>query len=82
MAESLEAAAVTVAEDEEEKGMTLEEFREDIRRRYEKRFGMTCEEFWQRWQEGTIEDTFWTTCWANDLGILKMWESGELEVVP
>jgi hypothetical protein len=80
MAEPLEAAAVTVAEYEEEKGMTLEEFREDIRRRYEKRLGMTCEEFWQRWQEGIIEDTFWTTSWACEWGVLLKLERGELEV--
>lgn len=62
-------------EEEEIQATTIEEFRDYIYQNYEIPFKMSSEEFWKRWKEGTIEDTFWTTRWAIELaGLRKMEE--------
>ena len=77
MSVTKEMTKIDLETDDKIRITTLEEFREDIRCNFEIPFGMSSEEFWKRWKEGAIEDTFWTTRWASDLITLRKLENGE-----
>ena len=56
---------------------TWEESLDDIRariKRYEEYYGLSAEEFLERWRKGDFEDTFWTNLWAIDINFLKKLE--------
>ncbi|MBC8236101.1 hypothetical protein H8E77_41675 [bacterium] len=38
---------------------------------FEEYYGVSSEEFLQRWRKGDFEDTFWTNLWRMDINFLK-----------